>query len=192
MISVFFSANRSMLFRARSRLAASATVILLLTGGTASAQSVNFKGQTFVNKGLVGVARVPSNAIDQFGDTLGGFGSGMAMDLESWHKKRDGSFGGTLYMLPDRGWNTQGTVDFRGRLHRFDVTLDPLFSGSATSQNQLQLNYRGSTLFHRWGGILTTGLDPDSVQPANLAFPDLPVASSNSHISVDDEAVVHV
>jgi hypothetical protein len=124
---------------------AGVTTILLLTGGIASAQSVAFQGQTFVNKGLVGVARVPSNAVDQFGDTLGGIGSGMAMDLDSWHKNRDGSYGGTLYMLPDKGWNTQGTVDYRGRLHRFDVTLNPLYSGSTTTQNQLQLQYKSST-----------------------------------------------
>jgi hypothetical protein len=179
-------------FRARILATASAAALLLLTAGFASAQSVSFEGQTFTNKGLVGVARVPSNAVDQFGETLGGFGSGMAMDLDSWHKNRDGSYGGTLYMLPDRGWNTQGTVDYRGRLHRFEVTLNPLFSGSTTSQNQLQLRYKSSTLFHRPGGILTTGLDPNAVQPKDLAFPDLPISSSNNHISVDDEAVVHV
>jgi hypothetical protein len=173
-------------------LAAGVASILLLTGGIASAQSVGFQGRTFVNKGLVGVARVPSNALDQFGDTLGGFGSGMAMDLDSWHKNRDGSFGGTLYMLPDRGWNTQGTVDYRGRLHRFEVTLNPFYSGSTTNQNQLQLQYKNSTQFHWWGGVLTTGLDPNAVQRATPGFPDLPIASSNSHISVDDEAVVHV
>jgi hypothetical protein len=174
-------------------LAASVATILLLTGGIASAQPVSFKGQTFVNRGLVGVARVPSNAVDQFGETLGGFGSGMAMDLDSWQKNRDGSYGGTLYMLPDRGWNTQGTVDYRGRLHRFEVTLNPLYSGSTSNQNQLQLKYKSSALFHRWGGVLTTGLDPNAVQPATPDFPDLPVvAASNGKISVDDEAVVHV
>jgi hypothetical protein len=178
--------------RTWTRLAAAAATVLLLTGGIASAQSVGFRGHTFVNKGLVGVARVPSNAVDQFGDTLGGFGSGMAMDLDSWHKNSDGSFGGTLYMLPDRGWNTQGSTDFRGRLHRFEVKLNPLYSGSTTNQNQLQLRYKSSTQFHWWGGVLTTGLDPDAVQRATPAFPDLPIASSNSHISVDDEAVVHV
>jgi hypothetical protein len=192
MISILHSPRDSLRSLARAHLAAGATIILLLTGGTASAQSVNFQGQTFVNKGLVGVARVPSNAVDQFGETLGGFGSGMAMDLESWHRNHDGSFGGTLYMLPDRGWNTQGTTDFRGRLHRFEVTLNPIYSGSTTGQNQLKMDYKSSTLFHRCGGILTTGLDPDAVQPADIVFPDLPINSSNHHISVDDEAVVHV
>jgi len=178
--------------RGWTRLAVSAAAVLLLTGGIACAQSVTFEGKSFVNKGLVGVARVPSNAVDQFGDTLGGFGSGMAMDLDSWHKNRDGSFTGTLFMLPDRGWNTQGTVDYRGRLHRFDITLNPLFSGTTTSQNQLQLQYKGSTLFHRWGGIFTTGLDPNAVLPSNGVFPDLPLASSNDRVPVDDEAVVNV
>jgi hypothetical protein len=77
------------------RLATNAAMILLVTGGAASAQSVSFAGSTFVNKGLVGVARVPSNATDEFGETLGGFGSGMAMDLGSWHKDWHGAFRGT-------------------------------------------------------------------------------------------------
>jgi hypothetical protein len=108
-----------------THLATTAAMILLVTAGGSLAQSVDFAGATFVNKGLAGVARVPSNATDEFAETLGGFGSGMAMDLDSWHKNRDGSYRGVLYMLPDRGWNTQGTTDFRGRLHRFDLTLEP-------------------------------------------------------------------
>jgi hypothetical protein len=171
MISILHSPRNSLRSPARTHLAAGATMILLLTGGMASAQSVNFQGQTFVNKGLVGVARVPSNAVDQFGETLGGFGSGMAMDLESWHRNRDGSFGGTLYMLPDRGWNTRGSTDFRGRLHRFEVTLNPLYSGSTSSQNQLKLEYKSSTLFHRLGGVLTTGLDRMPSSRASSTFP---------------------
>ena len=164
---------------------------LAVTGETALAQSVVFQGQTFVNKGLVGVARVPSNAKDQFGDALGGFGSGMAMDLRSWHKNRDGSYEGTLFMIPDRGWNTQGTVNFHGRLHRFDITLNPLFTGTTSSQNQLKMLYKGSVLFHQIGGLQTTGLDPTGVRPANPIFPDVPIGS-NGLISVDNETVVHV
>ena len=110
-------------------------------------RSVSFEGSTFVNKGLVGVARVPSDAVDQFGETLRGFGSSMAMDLSTWHRKFDDSYAGTFYMLPDRGWNTQGTVDFRGRLHRFHITLAPFTGTSTTTQNQLKLDYRSSTLF---------------------------------------------
>jgi len=172
------------------RLATNAAMILLVTGGAASAQSVSFAGATFVNKGLVGVARVPSNATDEFGETLGGFGSGMAMDLGSWHKDWHGAFRGTLYMLPDRGWNTQGTTDFRARLHRFDVILKPFYGASTTDQNQLSLHYQSSALFHEPAGVPTTGLDPSGVKPATPLFPDLPIGP-NGHISVDDEAVVH-
>lgn len=185
------SSLRASPHRAFAFVAAGATALLLMAGTACADSAVSFQGQTFVNKGLFGVARVPSNAVDQFGDTLGGFGSGMAMDLDSWHKNRDGTYGGTLYMLPDRGWNTQGTVDFRGRLHRFEIKLNPLSSGTTASQNQLQMTYKGSKLFHRWGGQQTTGLDPAGVQPADLVLPDLPIASNKS-ISLDNEAVVHV
>lgn len=154
----------------------------------ASAQSVNFEGQTYTNKGLVGVVRVPSNAVDKFGDTLGGFGSGMAMDIEAWHKKGDGSYGGTLYMLPDRGWNTQGTVDFHGRLHKFQVTLTPFTGASTTTQNQLVLDYKDSFEFSKPFGAKTTGLDPSGVFAPTRFFPELPM--SNKEIPVDDEAVV--
>ena len=163
-----------------------------MTSGIASAQSVSFQGHTFVNKGLVGVARVPSNAVDQFGETLGGFGSGMAMDLDSWHRNRDGSFGGTLYMLPDRGWNTQGTMDFRGRLHRFEVTLNPLFSGSTASQNQFTLKYRSSALFHRLERHPDHRPRSQRGPAGDAGFPGAAGRGTNGHISVDDEAVVHV
>ena len=55
---------------------AALALTLALCAGAAGAQTVNFEGAAYVNKGLVGVARVPSNAVDKFGDTLGGFGSG--------------------------------------------------------------------------------------------------------------------
>jgi hypothetical protein len=180
------SARRSTLW---ARSAASAAIIMLLTAGGASAQSVKFEGDTFVNQGLVGVARVPSNAVDQFGDTMGGIGSAMAMDLQRWRQGRDGSYSGTLYMLPDKGWNTQGTLDFAGRLHRFEVKLNPFYGNSTTAQNQLTLDYKSSVIFRELGGTPTTGLDATGVRPRNLRFPDLPIASNN-HITVDDEGVV--
>ena len=90
-------------------------------------------------------------------------------------------------MLPDRGWNTQGTVDFRGRLHRFEITLQPFYGASTASQNQLALHYHTSILFDDGQ---TTGLDPATTKPATRRFPELPLAS-NGHIPLDDEAVVH-
>ncbi|WP_051955776.1 esterase-like activity of phytase family protein [Beijerinckia mobilis] len=175
--------------RAYSATGIASVLTVFASLATASAQSITFEGQTFVNKGLVGVTRIPSNAVDQFGDTLGGMGSGMAMDPLAWHKKGDGSFAGTVYMLPDRGWNTQGTVDFQGRLHKFEFTLQPFTGTSTTAQNQLVLDYKGSIKFSKPFGTKTTGLDPTGIFPASTTFPELPKA--NNSIPVDNEAVVY-
>jgi hypothetical protein len=142
-----------------------------------------------VNQGLVGVGRVASDARDQYGDTLGGFGSSMAMQPGTWRKNKDGGYSGTLFMVPDRGWNTQGTVDYRGRVHHFDFTLKPLTGASATQQNQLTLKYRDSVLLHEAKGQPTTGFDPVSVRPASGHFPNWPVDGKN-HITLDNEGIV--
>ncbi|WP_051953131.1 esterase-like activity of phytase family protein [Methylocapsa aurea] len=182
----FADCSDSALGRGRNRLISSLAALLILAGGSAAAQSVAFQGATFVNKGLVGVARIPSNAVDQFGETLGGFGSGMTLDLKSWKDYANRGYSATLYAVPDRGWNTQGTTDFRGRLDRFDLSFTPFYGASTANQNQLTLHYRSSILFKDG---LTTGLDPSGVQAAQGGLPKLPIGP-NGHISIDAEGVV--
>jgi hypothetical protein len=116
----------------------------------------------------------------------------MVADLSQW--KRDGdTYHGVFYMLPDRGWNTQGTVDYPGRLQVFNVDLTPYY-GSAplpageAQQAQLKLNYTDMIEMHEADGTPTTGLDPVDVRKAANGFPDLPVA--NGRVSLDDEGVV--
>lgn len=173
----------------RTYLAAILAVVIAL--GTAAShaaeQSLEFEGASFVNKGLVGVGRVPASAVDAFGDTLGGFGSGMAVVPGSWHKRGDGSLAGTLAMLPDRGWNTKGTVDYAGRLEWFELSLHPFYGASTTRQDQVTMRYKGATRFR--DRKPTTGLDPASVRPGGNGFPPLPT-DSRGRIGVDDEAVV--
>ena len=53
---------------------------------------------------LAGYGFVASDARDKFGDTMGGWGSAMAMDRTAWKKLPDGSYTGVVYTLPDRGW----------------------------------------------------------------------------------------
>jgi hypothetical protein len=135
---------------------------------------------------LVGVARIPANAIDSQGETLGGFGSGMMLVPESWKPAGKG-FRARLMMLPDRGWNTAGTTDYRARLQKFDLALAP-DDGNPGHESQLNLAYKGALLLTDSKGMPTTGLDPVAVRPAQGAMPDLPVAA-NGHVSLDNEAV---
>lgn len=59
--------------------------------------------RTYTYQQLAGYGLVPSNARDKFGDTLGGFGSSIALDRSSW-KKGTAAYTGILWVLPDRGW----------------------------------------------------------------------------------------
>src|SRR5262249_19201659 len=173
------------------RICPAAALMLLVMSGSVSSQPVMFEGATFVNKGLVGVARIPSTAVDEFGETLGGIGSGMAHDLKKWKKRDEGTYTGRLYMIADRGWNTQGTVDYHARLQRFDIKLAPFYGPGPTSQDQLTVRYRNSIILYPWGGQAHTGLDPSGVRPPFFSNPELPIGP-NGHVSFDGEGVVHV
>ena len=61
-------------------------------------------GKQFTYQELAGYGFVASDARDKFGDTLGGYGSSIAIDRKSWTKIRSGTYTGTLYAIPDRGW----------------------------------------------------------------------------------------
>jgi hypothetical protein len=135
---------------------------------------------------LVGVARIPADALDAQGETLGGFGSGMTLAPGSWHRKGK-VFVARIDFLPDRGWNTAGTVDYRARVQRFDLSLLP-DDGAPGHEGQLKLTYKKSLLLTDAAGVPTTGLDPAFVRPSANGFPDLPVAA-NGHVSLDNEAI---
>ena len=135
---------------------------------------------------LVGVARIPSDARDGEGETLGGFGSGMALVPGSLRMTRDG-VRGTLAAIPDRGWNTQGTSYYRARLQFFDFALNPQKCAPHT-QTGLDFVFRKTLLLTDGDGTATTGLDPAGVREAGRDFPDLPTGP-NGHVSLDDEAV---
>ena len=137
---------------------------------------------------LVGVARVPSDARDCLGETLGGFGSGMALVPGSWHQA-GGRFSGTLAMLPDRGWNTQGTTDYRARLHYFSVSPWRRSAARRAVETGLKLTYDKSLLLRdreRRGDH--RGSIPPASGPPPMGLPDLP-QGPNGHVRLDDEAV---
>jgi len=61
-------------------------------------------GKTYTYQELAGVGILPGNARDEFGDTLGGIGSALALDRSQWKKLDNGSYTGVVWGLPDRGW----------------------------------------------------------------------------------------
>src|SRR6201991_2566103 len=95
---------------------------------------------------LIGVARIPAAALDAQGETLGGFGSGMMLAPGSWTHTKAG-YQAKLFMLPDRGWNTAGTTDFRARLQKFDMALTP-DTGNPGREGQLHLAFKGTLLLN--------------------------------------------
>ena len=169
-----------------------APLALLPAAAQAQAQAIDVNGQTWEVQGLAGVGRTAAGAKDLFGDTLS-WGSGMVLDLNRWRRTGD-SFSGVLFGLPDRGWNTQGTVDYQARLQRFSITLSPYTGAAALPAGPAQQNQLGLSLTQTLGlvdgnGTPTTGLDPTGVRAAARGFPDLPTGK-NGRVSLDSEGVV--
>ncbi|MEI9888612.1 MAG: esterase-like activity of phytase family protein [Rhizomicrobium sp.] len=144
---------------------AHATSTAVLTPNTSNPTSVSFMGQTFVNQGMVGAGRLSSLLHDARGDSLGSFSS-LAILGNGWHRNADGTYGGTLLVQPDRGYNV-GTVysDFAARTNALGFTFAPHndtgnLPQSPNSQNQLQFTVGGALVYTDFNGQETTGANP--------------------------------
>ncbi|EPS26785.1 hypothetical protein PDE_01724 [Penicillium oxalicum 114-2] len=137
-------------------------------------------GTTYKYTGLAGYGFIPSDATDKYGDTIGGIGSSIAIDQSTWRKLNGEQYSGTVYAIPDRGWNTNGTLNYQGRIHKFDLTLKLAHKASARhpSEPNLRLKYLDTILLTGPDGQPTTGLDADALGAASYpGFPPLPVAT---------------
>ena len=147
-----------------------------------------------VNKGLVGVGRIPAAQRDKFGETFGS-GSGMAIDTAGWTHDAAG-YKGSLWLLPDRGYNVAGTTDYRPRLNTIGIEFSPVAPGAAPAAGQEQTGVKAtladSLLLTDDKGADTTGLDPLSdVRAAAGDLPMLP-AATNGKLALDNEAIVRL
>ena len=73
----------------------------------AASQVVNqtlCSGKNYTYQELAGFGLIPGDARDEFGDTIGGIGSAIALDRFQWVRLPNGSYTGVLWALPDRGW----------------------------------------------------------------------------------------
>jgi hypothetical protein len=175
------------------RSVALVALLALVPASTArAADSITVGGRTFVNKGLVGVGRLPADLKDRFGETFGS-GSGLALDAKSWTRTSTG-YQGTFFMLPDRGFNVGGTTDYRARLNTLSIVLTPLTDPTAVPvaerQNSVVATLTDTILLTEANGEPLTGLDPieGGVRPATNGFPVLPQAT-NGRISIDSESL---
>ncbi|UVK46066.1 esterase-like activity of phytase family protein [Mesorhizobium sp. AR07] len=151
-------------------------------------------GTSFVSKGLVGVGRIPAAQRDKFGETFGS-GSGMAIDTAGWTHDTAG-YKGSLWLLPDRGYNVAGTTDYRPRLNTVGIEFAPLAPGAAPAAGQEQTGVKAtladSLLLTDDKGTDATGLDPLSdVRAATGDMPMLP-AATNGKLALDNEAIVRL
>ncbi|TPJ41173.1 hypothetical protein FJ434_12800 [Mesorhizobium sp. B2-5-13] len=151
-------------------------------------------GVAYINKGLVGVGRMPAAQRDKFGETFGS-GSGMAIDTTGWTQDA-GTYKGSLWLLPDRGYNVAGTTDYRPRLNTIGIEFTPVAPGAAPAAGQEQTGVKATLadtmLLTDDKGADATGLDPLSdVRPAAGDMPMLPVAT-NGKLALDNEAIVRL
>jgi hypothetical protein len=162
------------------------------------AQTIEVNGSTLTVKELAGVGRLPANLRDRHGETFGSI-SGLVADPSRWQRRADGSYTGTFYAAPDRGFNLAGTIDYAPRLNRLDFRFTPApANAGGLPQDQVRLVLTNSTrLFETLDGTVRplSGLDP---VPGGVAaggarvvpgWPELPQAF-NGKLSLDAEGIV--
>lgn len=181
-----------MMMISRKALLLAATFVASSAFSALAEGTVTANGVTIANKGLVAIGRIPANQRDKFKETFGS-GSGMALDLTRWKKDGD-SYSGSLWLLPDRGYNVEGTTDYNTRINRIDFTLAPTATGATPPADKQQAGMDAkladTVLFTDQEGKSFTGLDPESgIRPATTTIPALPQARTGK-ISLDPEAVV--
>ncbi|WP_237155509.1 esterase-like activity of phytase family protein [Oryzibacter oryziterrae] len=135
-----------------------------------------------VNAGLVASGSLPANLKDGFGET---FGSGSGMAAIDW-KKTDTGYAGTFLLLPDRGYNVEGTTDYQTRINTLSIAFPAPAAGNAA---EATLKLEATVKFTDKTGKNLSGLDPVAINTANGV--DLPGAATGA-VSLDPEAVVRL
>ncbi|RPA88248.1 outer membrane autotransporter [Ascobolus immersus RN42] len=153
----------------------------LATCSTSSSYKVSYNS-------LAGFGRLSGRIRDKYGDTVS-FGSSLAIEPSSWRlvptqstsdrpkgkdSKKKKVYTASAYLLPDRGWNTNGTINYQPRLHKFQLTFDP--SVKSGSKPNLIWTYRDTILLKDNLGRPLTGLDPNT-SFNQTGWPQLPAST---------------
>lgn len=187
-------------FRSSVLIASAAALAVANAASQPSVFSTTCNGKSYTYNELAGYGMVPSAARDKYGESIS---MGSSIAFASWEK--DGSkYKGKMYALPDRGWNTHGTINYQPRVHEFTVSLT--LSSEATVENPAPPNvafvYEDSILLTGPDGTPITGLDAD--QDGGLEYPGFPIlpaatypgdgfggsGAGGKRVTVDAEALV--
>ncbi|MCJ1482125.1 hypothetical protein MMC06_002287 [Schaereria dolodes] len=135
-------------------------------------------GETNTYQQLAGYGFIPSNALDKFGDTIGGIGNSIALDKTAWTKTKERQLCGhhldrlvslkaALILVEScvdaELCNTGGTLDFQLRVHKFAITLTPAPHATLANPSgpDLQFRYIDTIRFTGPDRTPCTGLDAD-------------------------------
>ncbi|KAJ2902965.1 outer membrane autotransporter protein [Zalerion maritima] len=133
-------------------------------------------GEKYTYQRLAGYGWVAAAAQDKYNDTMS-IGSSIA--ISDWQKGDDG-YTAVFWGLPDRGWNTKGTLNYQPRVHKFAITFTPVEDATADnpSDPNLEFEYLDTILLTDPEGNPTTALDPDITGGMEIdGFPLLPAAT---------------
>lgn len=170
-----------------------AGVAAIATPAAAAPVTVNVGGTAYTVQGLVGVGRIASDTRDKFGETFGSV-SGLFANGVDWERNGN-TYTGTIYALPDRGYNVAGTTDYATRLNTLTLRFTPAPLGSlGNPQTQIDATLADTARFFEGDpakGRFLSGIDP---KPGGLATGgaragQLP-QGFNGKLSFDPEAVV--
>lgn len=167
-------------------LSSALTVPCLLAQPVLNSATLN--NQVLYNRGLVGVGRIPASFRDKFGETFGSF-SAFAFKPGTWTRNADGSYDGTLFTQPDRGYNAANTTNYVPRFNQVAVHFTPSL-GAPGTQDQVTLTVTDTIKYTEADGTPMTSLDPTVTGVGTRAgFPALPQAY-NGRLSLDAEGIV--
>jgi hypothetical protein len=147
--------------------------------------TVSLGGQNYVNQGLVGVGVFATNVIDGRGDTFGSFSS-FKVDHNTWRKNANGSYSGTLYALPDRGYNVAGLIAYPARIQQMALSFTPDYTANNVSQTQLTLSLQRTISITDFAGQTTTAVDPTGATTLQ-GFSN--VATAGGKFAIDGEGL---
>ncbi|KAK0649984.1 esterase-like activity of phytase-domain-containing protein [Cercophora newfieldiana] len=141
------------------------------------AASISCNGKSYTYDGLAGYGSLKSDARDQYGDTIS---IGSSMVVSGW-KKVGKRYRGTMYGLPDRGFNTMGTTGTIPRIHIFDISFTPVPDASLAKPSgpNLEFAYVRTILLSGPDGEPMTGLDPDFT--GGLSYPGFPIMPASTY-----------